>query len=99
MKQKGRNWLFALALTIPMVVFFIGYLFNHTDSIQPTGFIQYDNVSYIAYAKQYVDNDRFTLFYTNPFNDSGEYKSIYFQTQTLFFALLLKLGVPPGWIL
>jgi hypothetical protein len=99
MKQKGRNWLFALALTIPMMIFFIGYLFNHTDSIQPTGFIQYDNVSYIAYAKQYLDTSASTVFYANPFTESGEYKPIYFQTQTVFFALLLKLGVPPGWIL
>ena len=99
MKQKRRNWLFALVLTTPMIIFFAAYLFNHAESIKPTGFIQYDNISYIAYAKQYLDTDRPELFYTNPFNDSENYTSIYFQTQTIFFALLLKLGVPPGWIL
>ncbi len=99
MKQNGRNWLFALLLTTPMVVFFLGYLFNHDPSLSPTGFIQYDNVSYIAYAKQYNEAETFNFFYSNPFNDSPAYKPIYFQPQTLFFALLLKAGIPPGWIL
>ncbi len=99
MKQKGRNWLFALLLTTPMVVFFLGYLLNHDASLSPTGFIQYDNVSYIAYARQYTEPGHTGMFYNNPFNDSANYPAIYFQPQTLLFALLLQLGVPPGWIL
>jgi len=99
MKQKGRKWLFALLLTTPMIVFFLGYLFNHDPSLYPTGFIQYDNVSYIAYAKQYNEAETFSFFYSNPFNDSPAHKPIYFQPQTIFFALLLKAGIPPGWIL
>lgn len=94
-----KNFLYAFALCLPMLVFFAGYLFNHSKAIQPTGFIQYDNVSYIAYAKQYTDADKFHLQYSNPFNDSDDYRPIYFQIQTLFFAFLLKAGVPPGWIL
>ena len=94
-----KNVLHAFALSIPMFVFFAGYLFNHSEELQPTGFIQYDNVSYVAYAKQYVDANDLQLQYSNPFNDHNEYRPIYFQTQTLFFAFVLKLGVPPGWIL
>ncbi len=99
MKKKGRNWLFALMLTTPMVVFFLGYLLNHDASLNPTGFIQYDNVSYIAYARQYTELGHSSIFYNNPFNDSANYPAIYFQPQTLLFALLLQLGVSPGWIL
>lgn len=99
MIQKSRNWLFALLLTIPMLVFFWGHLFNHTKELEPTGFIQYDNVSYVAYAKQYLDSDRSSFFYSNPFNDSDNHQPVYFQTQTLFFAGLMKAGIPPGWIL
>lgn len=94
-----KIFLHALLLSIPMLLFFTGYVFNHSSDIQPTGFIQYDNVSYIAYAKQYIDADTFHLQYSNPFNESGSYKPIYFQPQTIFFALLLKLGIPPGRIL
>lgn len=94
-----KNLLHALALSIPILFFFAGYLFNHSNELRPTGFIQYDNVSYVAYGKQYIDADKFQLQYSNPFNDHNNYQPIYFQTQTLLFALLLKLGVPPGWIL
>lgn len=99
MQQKKNSWWFSLLLLLPMVLFFLGYLFNHADYLQPTGFIQYDNVSYIAFAKQYLDSDQNHLFYSNPFNDSANYTPIYFQVQTVFFAFLLKIGVPPGWIL
>ena len=95
----GKKLLLAFALTIPMMVFYIGYLFNHNPELIPTGFIQYDNVSYVAYGKQYVDADTFHFQYSNPFNDSDNYKPIYFQTQFLFFGLLIKSGIPPGWIM
>jgi hypothetical protein len=98
MKNKS-DWLYAFILAMPMVLFFIGYLFNHDASILPTGFIQYDNVSYIAYARQYLDADLFRLAYNNPFNDSANYAAIYFQPHILFFAFLLKLGIAPGAIL
>lgn len=99
MSLHKQKWLFAVALSIPMLVFFAGYLFNHDASLIPTGFIQYDNVSYVAYAKQYTEPGGLHLFYSNPFNDSAGYAPVYFQPQTLLFALLLKLGVPAGWIL
>ena len=99
MNKKSSNWLFAFALMLPMVVFFVAYLVQHDAALVPSGFIQYDNVSYIAYAQQYLDSEHFQLLYNNPFNDSGNYPGIYFQFHTLFFALLLKLGVPAGAIL
>src|SRR5215207_5025069 len=88
----------SLALCVPMLVFYGGYLLHHNSELSPTGFIQYDNVSYIAYGKQYLDDDHFHLQYSNPFNDRN-LAPIYFQPQTLLFALCLKTGMPPGWIL
>lgn len=99
MNRKSNNWLFAFLLTLPMVCFYMGYFFNHSPDLTPTGFIQYDNVSYIAFAKQYIDADRFSFFYSNPFSDSGSRPAIYFQPQTVLFAFLLKSGVPPVFIL
>jgi hypothetical protein len=99
MIKKESNWLLALALTTPLLIYLLYYLFNHHSSLTPTGFIQYDNVSYIAYARQYLDADQSGFFYNNPFNDSGNYSTIYFQTQTIFFALLMKIGFPVVFIL
>ena len=99
MNKSIRNWLFAFALTLPMVIFYLGYFFNHEPSLIPTGFIQYDNVSYIAYARQYLDNDHFNLLYSNPFNDSVGYPAIYFQPHTFILFLFIKAGLPVYLIL
>ena len=97
-RLRLHNWIFAIVLAAPLLVFFLGYLFNHAADLQPTGFIQYDNVSYIAYAHQYLDAGEIHLRYSNPFNDAAG-TPIYFQPQSVFFALLLAIGVPAGWIL
>jgi len=99
MRKRTSNWLFALALTAPMLLFYAGYYFNHAASLSPTGFIAYDNVSYIAYAKEYLDQDQFSLFYPNPLNDSADHPAIYFQLQTVLFAFLLWLGMAPGLVI
>lgn len=97
MNKPKQNWLFALVLTMPMILLYLAYYFNHSPSLTPTGFIAYDNVFYVASAKQYSDADQFSIFYSNPLNDSGNYPAIYFQTQTIFLALLLWIGFTPGF--
>lgn len=99
MNSSKKNWLFALGLTTPMLIFFAAYLFYHPSDLLPTGFIQYDNVSYIANARQYLDADKFSAFYSNSFNDSGHYNAIYFQSQSYLFAIAMKTGIPPDSIL
>jgi hypothetical protein len=66
MRKSKQNWLFALVLTIPMILFYIAFYLNHSSSLIATGFVAYDNVSYVANAKQYFDADKFSLFYSNP---------------------------------
>ena len=97
MSRNFQNWLFALILTAPMVIFYFSHYLNHSPSLIPTGFITYDNVSYVAYAKEYLDQGQFSVFYANPFNDSANYPAIYFQPQTLILAFLLWLGFAPGF--
>jgi hypothetical protein len=97
MTKPKQNWMFALVLTVPMIIFYAGYYLNHSSSLIATGFVAYDNVSYVANAKQYLDTDKFSLFYSNPLNDSGNYPAIYFQPQTLLLAFLLWLGFTPGF--
>ena len=97
MNKPKQNLLFALVLTTPMILFYVAYYLNHSPSLTPTGFIVYDHVFYVANAKEYLDRDYFSLFYSNPLNDSGNYPAIYFQTQTIFMALLLWIGFAPGF--
>lgn len=97
MNKPKQNWLLALVLTTPMIVLYLAFYLNHSSSLSPTGFIGLDNVSYVANAKQYLDAGHFSLFYSNPLNDSGDYTAIYFQTQTCFLALLLWIGFAPGF--
>ena len=99
MDKVKKDWLFALLLTTPMVLFYLGYYFNHAPFLIPTGFIAYDNVSYIAFAKEYLDQDQLSIFYSNPLSDSGNYPKIYFQVQTLFYVLLLSFGLSPGFVI
>lgn len=97
MRKSKQNWLFALVLTVPMILFYAAFYLNHSSSLISTGFVAYDNVSYVANAKQYLDADKFSLFYSNPLNDSGNYPAIYFQPQTLLMAFLLWLGFAQGF--
>lgn len=58
-----------------------------------------DNALYLSYARQYADADRLQLFYSNPFNDSGQYPAIYFQTQSVLLALAMQTGISAGFIM
>ena len=95
--NKRKKLKISVFLSFPILVFFLAYLSNGSG-MHPTGFIQYDNVSYVAYAKQYLDADKFHIQYSNPFNDR-EFSPIYVQPQTILFAMLLKAGIPPGFLL
>jgi hypothetical protein len=95
--KPGKRIFFTALLFLPVVIFYAGYLFNKVSELHPSGFIQYDNVGYAAYARQYLDASSTQLFYSNPFNDSPHYPAIYFQTQNLFLALMMKAGISPGF--
>jgi hypothetical protein len=67
--KKKSDWKLAFLLTLPVIFFILAYYLKAGERIAP-GFLQYDNITYIAYAKQYSDADGFSLFYSNPFNES-----------------------------
>lgn len=91
-------WLFAFLLMTPVIIFIIGYFLKAGDLLAP-GFLQNDNPLYISYANQYLDADKVSLFYSNPFNESNNYSKIYFQLQNFLYLILLKTGILPGWVL
>ena len=99
---NGRRispWLLAALLTLPVWLCFLVYFAKAREHHVAIGFFQDDNPLYISYARQYLDQDQFHLFYSNPFNESGNYPKIYFQLQNFWYALQLKVGIPPGWVM
>jgi hypothetical protein len=91
-----RNWLLALLLSSPIILFFLANLFYHNSDLVSTGFIQYDNVTYAGNSIQYTWTEHKSIFYANRLNDSHTYTPIYFNPQLLILAGLFKLGIPPG---
>src|SRR4029079_11128180 len=86
----------SLLLSLPVIAFVLQHYFVHPANLHPTGFTTEENVLYTSYAEQYLDQDHFTLTYSNPFDGDPSSPKIYFQPITLLFAGLMKLGLDPG---
>ena len=97
--NRYRNWVLAILLSSPIVLFNLAYLFNHDSGLVPTGFIQYDNVTYTGNAIQYNWPEHTGIFYANRLNDSHSYEPIYFNPQLLILAGLMRIGIAPGFAL
>ncbi|MBI1344040.1 MAG: hypothetical protein GC171_14020 [Terrimonas sp.] len=95
-KHYPNDSLLAFLLTLPVFLFVLLYYLKSGNGLIAPGFLQYDNISYIAYARQYPDSGFQHLLYSNPFNDSAQYPALYFQVQNFLFLAFLYLGVPPG---
>jgi hypothetical protein len=94
-KKESQKWCFAFFLSTPVLIYLFAHFFKHSDGIIPTGFLQYDNVSYAGNAQQLLSS-KSTFLYANRLNDSDHYPHIYFQPQHLLLAALMKAGVSPG---
>ena len=99
MKNLLKNWLLAFLLSTPIIIFNLAYLYNHDPGLVPTGFIQYDNVTYVGNSIQYNWSEHSGLFYSNRLNDSHGHEQIYFNPQLLIIALFMRLGIAPGFAL
>ncbi len=96
--SRRKTLLLSLLLTIPVILFLIHHYTRHTADLQPTGFTADENVLYMSYAHQYLDQENFSFFYSNPFDGDPQSAKIYFQPVNFLFAPLLKLGVDPGFL-
>ncbi len=94
--SRNKKILFAFILSMPVILFVLQQYLFHAPGLKPTGFTVDENVLYMSYAHQYVDADKFSLFYSNPFDGDPASPKIYFQPQILFLAGCLKLGADPG---
>ena len=95
-----RWWLLAAVLLLPVLgTVVLQGAWPASQGHHPTGFIQYDQPSYLANAREHFDSG-FNWTYGLPFDADPATPRIYFQPQILFLGAVHQLtGVPPGWLL
>ena len=96
--NRTRSFILALLLSLPVLAFLLHHFYAHSPGLQPTGFTVDENVLYMSYARQYLDDSASTLFYSNPFDGNPKSPAIYFQPVNFILALGLKTGLAPGMI-
>jgi hypothetical protein len=95
--HRAMRWAACLALFLPvMVLYLCEYL--RGDGRAFTGFIQYDQASYMANARAYFDGG-FHIFYGNPYSPDPNTPRIYFQIHLFVLGLVEKVtSWDPGLI-
>jgi hypothetical protein len=88
----------SILFSLPVILFLLHHLFFHDKELIPTGFTLDDNPVYMANARQYLDAERPSLFYANPFDAKTGSPAIYIQPHNFIFAFFMKLGFDPGLI-
>ena len=92
-----RAWLVASLLFAPVGWLYAAHALGAPPGYGPTGFIQYDQLYYMANARELLD--RGGLTYGNPFSPEYATAAIYFQPILLLLAAALRLtGADPGLI-
>jgi hypothetical protein len=94
--SNKKKILLSFVLSIPLIFFILQQYFRHSAALTPTGFTVDENVLYMSYAHQYLDQDHFSLFYSNPFDGNPESPQIYFQPVNLLLAACMRAGMDPG---
>ena len=94
--NRNSMILLSLLLALPVILFLLHHYFYHSNDLQPTGFTVDENILYMSYARQYVDQDSFSIFYSNPFDGNPQSAKIYFQPINFLFAAAIKAGLDPG---
>lgn len=94
--SKKKTILLSILLSLPVILFLLHHFFYHSPDLKPTGFTNDENVLYMSYAHQYLEQDNFSLFYSNPFDGDPASPRIYFQPVNILFVAALKIGMDPG---
>jgi len=93
---KKAHIILTFALAVPVILFLLQHYYFHSPDLSPTGFTVDENVLYMSYARQYLDQPGTQLFYSNPFDGNPQSPEIYFQPVTLLFSAAMKAGADPG---
>ena len=93
---RKKSILLSFFLSLPVIFFALHSYFQHSPGLKSTGIMLDENVLYLSYANQYLDQDHSSIFYSNPFDGDPQSPNIYFQPVNFLFAGLMKLGADPG---
>ena len=97
-RRRPGDWVLALLLFAPMWAIYVLHFLCAPEGSTGTGFLQYDQPSYMANAREHFDGG-FSPTYGLPYSPDYETPRLYFQPQTLGLGLLWALtGVDPGWL-
>ena len=94
--SRKKTFILSLLLCTPVLLFLIHHYVSHSPDLHPTGFTNNENVLYMSYAHQYLDQGSNSLLYANPFDGDPQSPKIYFQPVNFLFAAALKWGIDPG---
>lgn len=93
-----RDWLLASILALPVVGLYAIHAVNAPPGFGPSGFVQYDQLYYMANARELLDSGG-GLTYGNPFSPDYTTAKVYFQPITAILAAILwSTGADPGTI-
>jgi len=97
--RNNKKWLFALVLSLPILLFYCAHFFYHDKDRHPSGLIQWEHALYMISAKEYKTGDA-VLLYQYPLDDNNKSPKIFFQPQTFILGYLWKwLDMDPGILL
>lgn len=91
MKLRKKEVLWSLILLFPACLMYGYYFYNTPNNATASGFIQSDMYSYMANARQFMDDDNASIFYSNPFDSDTNAPKIYSQPQILILAFCIKV--------
>ena len=95
--SRRKSILLAILLSLPVILFILHHYLYHSSNLKPTGFTVNENVLYMSYAHQYLDQESNSIFYSNPFDGNPSSAKIYFQPVNFLFAAAMKAGIDPGF--
>jgi len=99
MNCNKKKWLLALALSLPIILFYGVHFFYHDANHKPSGLIQWENALYMHSAKEYKTGNA-VIFYQYPLDDDPQSPKIFFQPQQFILGYLWKyFPLEPGIII
>ena len=60
--MNRKRIVLVLLLSLPVIALVLHHYWMHAPGLTPTGFLMSENVLYMSYAHQYLDQDSFSFF-------------------------------------
>ena len=84
--KNSKLFFISFLLSLPILLFLLKNAFVHSSNLRPTGFSTDEDILYMSYAHQYLDDHKATIAYSNPFDSDPASSKIYFQPINFLFA-------------